>query len=181
MESRHPELLSFIAQRAFKRGQFKLSSGGTSTYYIDGKLISFDPQGVWLTVEAILAEIRDVQFDAVGGMDMGATPIVSALALRSHELGHPIPTFTVRKEVKAHGTQKRIEGPMPPRSRVIIIDDVVTTGDSILKAIDAVQEAGCTVPLAICVVDRNAGATQTMQNRGIPYRPLIHLSELGVT
>jgi len=176
----HPELVSFIAEHAFKRGNFVLASGKTSTYYIDGKMISFHPQGIFLTVKAILEEIRAVEFDAVGGMDMGATPIVSALALRSYELKKPIPTFIVRKEVKDHGTKKRIEGPLRPSSRVVMIDDVVTTGDSIHKAIQAVRELGCTVQLAISVLDRNAGAAALMESEGIPYRPLVHLSELGV-
>jgi len=180
VKSKHPELVEFIQRAAFKRGSFVLSSGSTSNYYIDGKLVSFDPEGAWLTVEALLSELADVEYDAVGGMDMGATPIVAALALRSFQIGKPIPTFTVRKEAKEHGTKKLIEGPLQRPCRVVIVDDVVTTGESIRKAIEAVRAIGCTVQLAISVVDRRAGADELLQGMGIPYRPLVRLAELGV-
>jgi orotate phosphoribosyltransferase len=178
--SRHAELVDFIKTHALKFGDFTLSSGAKSTYYIDGKLVSFDPHGVWLIAEAVLAVIQGIDAQAIGGMDMGATPIVSAVALRSHEIGRPLKSFTVRKETKGHGAKKRIEGPLPAKCKVVIIDDVVTTGDSILKSIDAVEEAGCQVQLAISVVDRDAGAIEALGRRGIPYRPLVHLAELGV-
>jgi orotate phosphoribosyltransferase len=115
-------------------------------------------------------------------MDMGATPIVGAVACRSHYIGRPMPTFVVRKEVKSHGTQKKIEGHVPPAGgKVVIIDDVITTGDSILKAIDAAKEAGCEILLAISVLDRGAGAAESLAARGVLYRPLVTLGDLGIT
>ncbi|HEY8666905.1 MAG TPA: phosphoribosyltransferase family protein, partial [Tepidisphaeraceae bacterium] len=131
--------------------------------------------------EAILEEIKDLPIDAVGGMDMGATPIVGAVAVESLRSGRPLPTFIVRKEVKAHGTMKEIEGPIPSSPcQVVILDDVVTTGDSIIKAIDAVERANHKVLLAISVLDRNAGAREALAKRGIPYRPLVTLQDIGI-
>jgi orotate phosphoribosyltransferase len=179
--ARHPELASLLERKSLRRGNFVLASGRSSTYYIDGKLTSMDPQGATLIADAILAEIRDLTVDAVGGMDMGATPIVGAVATRSLTAGRPLPTFVVRKEVKGHGTKKEIEGPVPQNpSKVVIVDDVVTTGDSLLKAIDAAQRAGHEVVLAISVLDRNAGATEAMARRGIRYQPLATLKDIGV-
>ena len=109
------------------------------------------------------------------------TPIVGAFATRSLDAGRPLPVFVVRKEVKQHGTMKAIEGPLPAPCNVVIVDDVVTTGGSILKAIDAVEAQGCKVLLAITVLDRNAGATEALAARGIPYRPLATLEDLGIT
>jgi orotate phosphoribosyltransferase len=111
---------------------------------------------------------------------MGATPIVGAVATRSLDAGRPLPVFVVRKEVKGHGTMKAIEGPLPAPCNVVIVDDVVTTGGSILKAIDAVEKLGCKVLMAITVLDRNAGASEELHRRGIPYTPLVTLADLGI-
>jgi orotate phosphoribosyltransferase len=134
-----------------------------------------------LIARAILKEIANLPVDAVGGMDMGATPIVGSVAAVGELEGRPFPVFVVRKEIKKHGTMKLIEGPIPPApSKVVIIDDVVTTGESILKAIDAVRDAGHEVLLAISVLDRKGGATEAIATRNIPYRPLVTLEDIGV-
>jgi orotate phosphoribosyltransferase len=177
----HPKLAKLLEQKSLRRGNFTLASGRKSTYYIDGKLTSMDPHGAAAIAEAILEEIKDLPIDAVGGMDMGATPIVGAVAVESLRSGRPLPTFIVRKEVKAHGTMKEIEGPIPSSPcQVVILDDVVTTGDSIIKAIDAVERANHKVLLAISVLDRNAGAREALAKRGIPYRPLVTLQDIGI-
>ena len=161
MSTKYPKLAELLKQKSLRFGKFTLASGKTSSYYIDGKLTVMDAAGAAAVAEAILAEISDLPLDAIGGMDMGATPIMGAVAVASHHAGRPLPTFVVRKEVKAHGTQKRIEGPIPKGAcKVVIVDDVVTSGGSILKAIDAVEDCGCKVLLAISVLDRNAGATE---------------------
>jgi orotate phosphoribosyltransferase len=181
MSPRHPQLLQILRDRSLRRGRFVLASGKVSDYYIDGKMTSFDPAGSAAIVDAIFAELAQIPYDAIGGMDMGGTPIVGAVANRSFHIGKPVPTFVVRKDVKAHGTMKRIEGPIPPAPcNVVIIEDVVTTGDSMFKAIDAVTEYGAKVVLAITVLDRAAGATESMAARNIPYRPLCTLAELGL-
>ena len=181
METRYPKLAELLKRKSLSRGRFVLASGRSSDYYIDGKLTCFDPEGSAAIAEAILSEIKDLPVDAVGGMDMGATPIVGAIANRSYHVGRPLPTFIVRKEVKGHGTMKQIEGPIPPPPcKVVIIDDVVTSGASILKAIDAVERAGCEVLLALSVLDRNVGAGEAIGRRGIPYRALVTLTDIGV-
>ena len=178
---RHGRLAELLKEKSLRRGNFVLASGKQSTYYIDGKLTSMDPEGATVIAEAILKEIQSLAVDAVGGMDMGATPIVGSFAVASYRAGRPLPTFVVRKEVKAHGTMKEIEGPIPASpARVVIIDDVVTSGGSILKAIDAVQRAGHQVLLAISILDRNAGAAEALERRGIRYQPLATLEDIGV-
>jgi len=119
--------------------------------------------------------------DAVGGMDMGATPMVGAVAVASFIGGRPLPVFVVRKDVKQHGTMKLIEGPLKPPCKVVILDDVITTGGSIIKAIDAVKAVGCEVLLAVSVLDRQAGATEALAKMGIPYRPLATLADMGIS
>lgn len=179
--ARHPELARLLEQKSVRRGHFILSSGKTSDYYIDGKLTSMDPEGATLIAQAILDEIKDLPVDAVGGMDMGATPIVGAFAVQSLAAGRPLPTFVVRKEVKAHGTMKQIEGPVPKQpSKVVIVDDVVTSGKSILIAIDAARKAGHEVILAISVLDRNAGAAEALAGYNVPYQPLAVLKDIGI-
>jgi orotate phosphoribosyltransferase len=182
-QPRHPRLAEFVRAKAIKVGQFRLASGGLSTYYCDGKMVSFAPEGALLIADAILEEIdRLGGVDAVGGMDMGATPIVSAVALRSHQRGKPLPSFVVRKGVKTHGTMKEIEGPIPQQpSRVVVVDDVVTTAGSVIQAIDAVRRAGHTVVLAISVLDRESGGARALEAIGVPYQPLVTISELGIS
>jgi orotate phosphoribosyltransferase len=181
VSTKYPELAELLKQKSLRWGKFTLVSGKTSDYYIDGKLTSLDAAGAAAIADAILSEIAGLAVDAVGGMDMGATPIMGAVACASHRAGRPLPTFVVRKEVKAHGTQKRIEGPIPAGPcKVVIVDDVVTSGGSILKAIDAVEARGDKVLLAISVLDRDAGAAEALRQRNIPYQPLITLADLGV-
>src|SRR5688572_14228301 len=182
MTCRYPQLAKIVEKKSLKRGKFTLASGRTSDYYIDARLSSLDPEGALRIADAILNEIKDLKIDAVGGMDMGATPIVGAVAVRSFQTGRPLPTFVVRKEVKAYGTQKPIEGPIPPAPcNVVIVDDVVTSGGSIIKAIDAVEKHGGKVLLAISVLDRNAGAKEALEARKIPYRPLLTLGDIGIS
>jgi orotate phosphoribosyltransferase len=180
--ARHPELARYLLSHAIRRGQFKLASGRTSTYYCDGKLVSFAPEGSALIADAIIKELEAYDVAAVGGMDMGATPIVSAVAMRSHQLGRPLPSFIVRKDVKGHGTQKKVEGLLPAKpSTVAMVDDVVTSGGSIIQAIEAVREAGHRVAVAISVLDRDGGGEKALKELGVPYRPLVTIAELGIS
>lgn len=180
----YPTLAEFIRKHAIQQGSFVLASSVASDYYCDGKQVSFSGQGLSLVVEAILDDLKDLEFDAIGGMDMGATPIVSALALKYFQLGRDVPAFVVRKDVKPHGTMKRIEGPIPdPPCRVVVIDDVVTSGGSILQAIQAVRDRGpgYEVVRAISMLDREEGGAKRLQDDGISYRPLVTTSQLGIT
>jgi orotate phosphoribosyltransferase len=180
--ARHPELARFLLEKSVTRGDFTLASGKRSSYYVDVRLSSLSGEGAALIADAIVNEINGLDVEAVGGMDMGATPIVSAVVMRLHQLGQsPIDGFVVRKEVKKHGTMKNIEGNLPAKpSRLAIIDDVVTSGESIVKAVDAVRQKGHEVVMAISVLDRNAGGGDRLRAMGLRYQPLVTIAELGL-
>ena len=162
MATHAQQLLSLLARTSFKLGQFKLSSGGTSDYYIDCRTTTLHAEGGRLTGHAILEllEQHGIQSEAVGGLTMGADPIVSNVATASawRAQQHPdIPLlhgFLVRKAEKAHGTGRRIEGFCREGSRVVIVDDVCTTGASTVAAIQAAREAGMAVAAVVCIVER---------------------------
>ena len=145
-----------LAEKSFRLGEFKLSSGGTSDYYIDCRLTTLDATGALLTGETVLEEIRDRgwQADAIGGLTMGADPIVVATSVISAQQGKPINGFLVRKAEKAHGTGQRIEGFRQKAARVVIVDDVCTTGASTVQAIEAAREFGFEISGVLCLVER---------------------------
>lgn len=152
MHSSRQNLLRILAHKSFKLGQFKLSSGGTSDYYIDCRVTTLDAQGARLTGEVFVEEIRARGWkpEAVGGLTMGADPIVVAAAVSSGEFHG----FLVRKAEKQHGTGQRIEGFREKGARVVIVDDVCTTGASTVQAIEAAREFGFEVVAAMCLVER---------------------------
>jgi orotate phosphoribosyltransferase len=160
--SHRDQLLSFLARISFRLGQFKLSSGATSDYYIDCRTTTLHAQGGRLTGHAILEllEANGIEAEAVGGLTMGADPIVSNVATASawRELAKPsaplLNGFLVRKAEKAHGTGRRIEGFCREGARVVIVDDVCTTGASTINAIEAAREAGMIVAAVVCIVER---------------------------
>ncbi len=181
-KARHPELAQFVLDRAILRGNFTLVSGRKSSYYCDGKQVSFSGKGLALVTDAIAAELRDVQLSAIGGMDMGATPIVAATALRLHQLGRSVAAFVVRKDVKGHGTKKEIEGPLPEEpSQLVIVDDVISSGGSIVRSIEAVRNRGHEVVLALSILDRDMGGGEKLASIGVPYQPLVTIAEIGIT
>ncbi len=172
-------LLKLIQEKALKRGDFTLASGKKATFYLDGKQITLDPQGLLLTGKVMLSMLHGVKVDAVGGPTLGADPIAAALALLSSQTGKPLRAFIVRKESKKHGTQKMIEGPAIQKGdHVVMLEDVITTGGSVLKAIQEVEALGAKVVKTLCLVDRNEGAAQTLENYG--YSPIFTLEDLGV-
>ncbi|HEY3707721.1 MAG TPA: orotate phosphoribosyltransferase [Terracidiphilus sp.] len=156
------QLLCLLARTSFKLGQFKLSSGATSDYYIDCRTTTLHAEGGRLTGHAILEllEANHIDAEAVGGLTMGADPLVSNVATASawRAQQHPgaplLHGFLVRKAEKAHGTGRRIEGFCRPGARVVIVDDVCTTGASTINAIEAAKEAGMTVAAVVCIVER---------------------------
>jgi orotate phosphoribosyltransferase len=156
------QLLSLLARISFKLGEFKLSSGGTSDYYIDCRTTTLHAEGGRLTGHAILEllEANNIDAEAVGGLTMGADPIVSNVATASawRAVSHPgfplLHGFLVRKAEKAHGTGRRIEGFCRPGARVVIVDDVCTTGASTIAAIEAAKEAGMNIAAVVCIVER---------------------------
>ncbi len=173
-------LLKLIQEKALRRGDFTLASGKKAKFYLDGKQITLDPQGLMLTGKIMLAMLHGVKVDAVGGPTLGADPIAAALALLSSQSGKPLRAFIVRKEAKLHGTQKMIEGPaLQKGDHVVMLEDVITTGGSVLKAIKEVEALGAKVVKTLCLVDRNEGAKETLDAYG--YSPIFTLEDLGVS
>jgi orotate phosphoribosyltransferase len=197
------QLLSLLARLSFRLGQFKLSSGGTSDYYIDCRTTTLNAEGGRLAGHAILEllEKNGIEADAVGGLTLGADPIVSNVATASawRALSRPgaplLHGFLVRKAEKAHGTGRRIEGFSRPGASVVIVDDVCTTGASTVNAIEAAREAGMIVAAVVCIVEREeangrpaveaaaqAGApsdrSSSMGWRGAPFLSLFTAAEV---
>ncbi|MBX3440256.1 MAG: orotate phosphoribosyltransferase [Planctomycetaceae bacterium] len=176
-------LLELFHQRALKFGDFTLASGKKATYYLDGKQITLDSNGLRLVAEGLLHLLKDVEFDAVGGMSIGADPIIGAVLAVAAEQQRPLQGMLVRKEAKGHGTNRFVEGPVAPgaKARVVVIDDVVTTGGSALLAADRIEEFGCQVVQVVGIVDRREGGAANFANRGFPFRSLLTIEDFGIT
>ncbi|MBL7119122.1 MAG: orotate phosphoribosyltransferase [Dehalococcoidia bacterium] len=158
---------------AFAEGDFTLSSGVKSDRYFEGQKVTLSPQGAYEVGKAIYDELVKVGVDAVGGLAMGAYPIAVSVAMVSHMEGRPIPSFIVREVPKEHGTRREIEGGLKEGSRVAIVDDVITKGGSILKAIRAVEEANCKVVKVIVIVDRYEGGSDMLREKGYDFSPIL--------
>jgi orotate phosphoribosyltransferase len=174
------ELRSIIRKKSLRVGDFTLTSGKKSSYYLDCRTTTLHPRGALLIARAILETIRKehIQADAIGGLTMGADPIAAAVAVVSEIEGQPIHAFIVRKEAKGHGTQRFIEGYDGPKgSHVIIVDDVCTTAGSLLKAAEKAEEAGYQVVATFCVVDREEGGTELLQKK-YPFYALLTAKDL---
>ena len=172
--ARRAKAFALIKARSFRRGQFVLASGKTSEYYLDLKPTMFDPEGAYALSELLLDQLSDVPVDYVGGLALGAVPLISTVTMLSHQRNKPISGFFVRKEVKGHGTKKLVEGlgdsDTLQGKKVVIIDDVTTTGGSSMIAVDAAQQSGAEVILGLSVVDRGEGAAECYGKRNIPFR-----------
>lgn len=178
MSDYRDRLLAIIKEKSFRTGEFTLSSGQKSPFYIDGKQTTLDPEGSLLVAEAILDLIKDDEAEAIGGLTLGADPIVGATVCLSQERGRPIRGFIVRKESKDHGTGRRIEGPLRQGENCIIVEDVTTTGASALSAIQAVEDFGARVSRVISLVDRLQGASQEFAARGYIFSPIFTIEDL---
>ncbi|MEI7861452.1 MAG: orotate phosphoribosyltransferase [Planctomycetota bacterium] len=175
-------LIDLVATRALKRGTFRLASGREASFYLDAKQVILDSQGSALVGRAIvqLLESRGSLPAAVGGMSIGADPVTSAVVTMAGVANLPLKGFMVRKEPKDHGTKRFIEGPVQPGDRVVIVEDVTTTGGSSLLAIDRALEFGLVVERVVTVIDRLAGAQETLAARGIPLDSLVTIRDLGI-
>ena len=176
-EMKH-RLLELIKERALFIGERKLTSGKMSNCYIDGKLITCDPEGLYLTGKIILSMFGRDKIDAIGGMTIGADPMVAAVAVISHLENCPVKAFIVRSVQKEHGMGKLIEGHLQKGWSVVIVDDVVTTGGSVIRAIKAVEEAGCTVKKVIAIVDRLEGAREALAEKHIPLESIFDKNDV---
>ena len=178
--SEHSTLIALLAARSAKRGQFTLASGKQSTFYIDARLTTMSPEGLSTIGPLALSALRQTewQVDAIGGLTLGADPIAYAISYASANSGQPLRAFTVRKELKAHGTGKLIEGPFKEGDHVAVIEDVITTGGSAIRAIDAVRAAGGIVAGVLALVDREEGGRQTIEKAGVPVIALVTVSHI---
>jgi orotate phosphoribosyltransferase len=165
-------LFAILKEKAFRRGKVILASGRESDYYFDMKPAMLDPDGAALMAEIILQQIQDVKADCVGGLEMGAVPLIAPVAMQSRKFGRPLPGFFVRKTVKDHGTKKRVDGNDIAGKTVIILEDVTTTGASAMDAVKAVTDAGAKVALVISILDRGEGAADLYAKAGIPFKSL---------
>ncbi|HLW68273.1 MAG TPA: orotate phosphoribosyltransferase [Gemmataceae bacterium] len=181
MTESETQLLDLLIRRSFRRGEFRLASGDTSSYYIDGKMTEVCSEGAFLIGEVIYEQTHALNIDAIGGLETGAIPLTTAAVLSYHLHGKPMEGFWVRDKIKEHGTQKFIEGNLTPGARVVIVEDVVTKGTSAVKAIEAVRKVGCEVVLVLALVDRQRGAEALFREHGITcYQPIFSLRDFGV-
>jgi orotate phosphoribosyltransferase len=170
------KLLSLIIHRSLLRGEFLLTSGLSSNFFIDLKKTMLDPEGASLLADLLFEMIRTEDVECIGGMETGAIPLVAALCLRSWP-EKPIKGFFIRKESKGHGTDQRVDGLLEPGARVILLEDVTTTGGSALRAVDEARRSHCTIIKVITVVDRLEGAEENFRNAGIPFEALFSRSD----
>ena len=180
MSANRARLLDIIKEYSFRTGDFTLTSGKKSSFYVDGKQTTLNPEGSALLAEAILDVCAGDEADAIGGMTLGADPMVGAAIALSHQRASPLRGFIVRKEIKEHGTSRQIEGPIREGDRVIIIEDTTTTGGSAFKAIEAAEAEGMEVVRVVTMVDRLEGAADAFAERGYTFSPIFTARDLGV-
>jgi orotate phosphoribosyltransferase len=172
------KLLDLFCQLAYKEGDFVLSSGQPSSYYINGKQVTLHPQGA-LAIGRVLLSILPPDTQAVAGLTLGADPMVTAVSVVSAYENQPIPALIIRKEAKGHGTKAYIEGPnLPEGAKVVVLEDVVTTGQSAMKAVDRLRGAGYVVDEVISLVDRQQGGAEFYQSVGLKFTAVFAIADL---
>jgi orotate phosphoribosyltransferase len=174
-------LLPLLAAQAYRHGNFTLASGRSSHHYVNCKPVSLSGTGLAL-LGALMLEQVEAEAWAVAGLTLGADPLVSAVAMRAALDGRELNALIVRKEAKGHGTGAWLEGPLPePGSTITVLEDVVTTGGSSLKAVQQLREAGYTVNLVVTIVDRQEGGLEAMTAAGLELRSLFLLDEVAAS
>jgi orotate phosphoribosyltransferase len=171
-------LLELFKARAFSFGRFRLASGKESTYYVNSKKALFNGEAIALLADVLYELTKDLDVQAVGGPEVGAIPIAAALALRYHQAGRPMEGFFVRKRPKGHGSQERVEGVLNPGARVLVVEDVVTSGESVSQAIGEVEKVGGRVVAVTCIVDRLEGGAERLAK--YDFRPVFTIRDFGV-
>ena len=172
------QLLDLFCNFAYKEGDFVLSSGQRSTYYINCKPVTLDPNGA-LAVGRLLLNQLPMDTQAVAGLTLGADPIVSAVSVVSAYENRPLPALIIRKEAKGHGTMAYIEGPtLVPGAMVVVLEDVVTTGQSALKAVERLRGAGYSVEQVIALVDRQQGGAELYQSVGLKFEAVFSIGDI---
>jgi len=175
-------LIELIKERSYREGPaFKLASGKTSTFYFNMKPTMLDSEGAYLVASSILDQLDGVEADLIGGLEMGAVPIAASVAAVAHTRGRKLPAFFVRKQAKEHGTQSLVEGLAMGKSmagkKVVIVEDVTTTGGSALKAAGALKAEGAEIVRVITIVDRLDGAAEAFAAAGLEFVPLLTLAD----
>jgi orotate phosphoribosyltransferase len=174
----HQKLLDLFCRLAYQEGDFILSSGQASSYYINGKQVTLNPQGA-LAIGRILLSRLPEDTQAVAGLTLGADPIVTAVSVVSAYENRPIPALIIRKEAKGHGTKAYIEGPtLPENATVVVLEDVVTTGRSAMKAVERLRDAGYTVNLVISLIDRLQGGAEFYQSVGLKFQTVFTIEDI---
>ena len=173
------ELLNLIKNNAYFEEKIILSSGKESDYYIDARRVTLKPQGAYLCAKIILEMVKDDVFDAIGGPTLGADPLIGALGVLSLQGKRPYNNFIIRKAPKSHGKQQQIEGPdLKEGHRVILIDDVATTGKAFLESLDVLEKMKVSTVKAICIVDREEGASEALARRGCELKSIFSISQI---
>ena len=173
------ELIEQIKQKAVVHGKVILSSGKEADYYVDLRRVTLDAVAAPLVGQAMLEATKEFDYEAVGGLTLGADPVATAMMHEAKKQGRILNSFVVRKEGKAHGLQRRIEGPDVKGKRVLAVEDTSTTGGSVLTAVEALNEAGAIVVGVAVVVDRGAG--KKIEDVGLKYVSVVSLQELGLS
>ncbi|WP_293695499.1 orotate phosphoribosyltransferase [uncultured Agrococcus sp.] len=174
------ELIQLIKDEAVFHGDFTLSSGRKASYYIDLRKLSLDSRAAPLIGDVLLDLVDDLEFDAAGGLTLGADPLANSILHRSIHRGKSVDAFVVRKEPKDHGRGKQVEGPDIAGKRVVVVEDTSTTGGSPLQAVQALRREGAEVLAVAVIVDRATGAKDVIEAEGVPYRAAITLDDLGL-
>lgn len=175
------QLLDLIRDHAVVHGRVTLSSGREADYYLDCRRVTLSGAAAPLVGEVLLDLTADLAFDAVGGLTMGADPVATAMLHAAARRGRTLDAFVVRKEAKAHGLQRRIEGPDVTGRRCLVVEDTSTTGGSPIAAVQALREAGAEVVAVATIVDRDTGAGEKIAAEGLEYRFAYGLADLGLT
>lgn len=174
-------LLEILRQDAFFKEKITLSSGKTSDFYIDARRVTLSAEGAYLSAKIILDVLKDEKIDAIGGPTLGADPLLGAIGVLSFQSGKPLNTFIIRKAPKPYGKQQQIEGPLlRPDSRIVLIDDVATTGKSFVKSIEVLNKMGIKPLKAVCIVDRKEGAGQILSQHGCPLTSIFDLTNFSL-
>ncbi|MDJ0694404.1 orotate phosphoribosyltransferase [Mastigocoleus sp. MO_188.B34] len=172
------DLLDLFSRLAYQEGDFVLSSGLRSSYYVNKTQVTLHPQGA-LLIGQIIFSMLPTDTEGVAGLTLGADPIVTAVSVISAQNKRPIPALIIRKEAKGHGTKAYIEGPnLPPGAKIIVLEDVVTTGQSAMKAVTRLRDAGYTVEQVISLVDRLQGGAELYQSAGLKFSAIFSITEI---
>ena len=172
------ELRELIKSDAVKYGKFILASGRESDLYVDLRKVTLNPKGALLIGSIIFDMIKERSVDAIGGMSLGADPIAVASSLVAYQAGHTINAFLVRKGKKDHGTKNMIEGPFEKGYKVVVVEDVITTGSSTITAIEHIEEAGMVVDMVIGILDRSEGGKEAIEKLGYEVRSILERKDL---